>query len=219
MTSARRAAIRKAQLASARKRRGKGKKRAAAAGVASLGVVGVTLYAASGYKNRRKARMKGPVNVITSTLPESPSSSSPITTDFQTGVDYGEAGVPVNLSTLAAIKGKPQRIRTKRGKVVSGSGGAKKVLRNRPKFNADRKANYDSDARSAAYQKNLEKNRAKQRQYAANKRNQKRIKKLFSQPVVGNIKLDFSGGASSGWPVFPASSSASRPRLGEFKSR
>ena len=49
MTSARRAAIRKAQLASARKRRGRrNKKIAAGVALAGAGVIGVTMYASKG---------------------------------------------------------------------------------------------------------------------------------------------------------------------------
>ncbi len=71
MTSARRAAIRKAQQASARKRRGKKKKVAIGAGVAGLGVIGVTMYASMG-RGRGKKSVAGPVNVVTTTMAVEP---------------------------------------------------------------------------------------------------------------------------------------------------
>ena len=169
MTSARRAAIKKAQAASARKRKGRHRRRAAigiAVGV-GIGVLGVTLT-----RNPKKRKAAGPVNVVNTTLPQAPAVTKTKEIDIlrvtldspgvihSGGVDFSVLGKPEgsqlktrklskkqNKADLAA-KGKAGK-----GKIRVGAGGrAVKVKRDRQGFNQDRKNDYVPSSRSKRYQ-------------------------------------------------------------------
>lgn len=221
MTSARRAAIKKAQRISAQKRRGKHRKKIAA-GVVGVGVIGVTMYAANGYRKRGKGG-KGPVNVVSQTMAATPSASKELDLirinaldAIHTGIDYGEVGKPRTDSTLKLRQdhrqqqNKLNRNVRGRGRVRNGSAGTDKVKRNRPKFNDDRRNNYDSKARKAAYDANPEPMRTANRERARRNALNKRLKKLFGQPVLGGISVSApegiiisgnSRGSKSTWPL------------------
>ena len=177
MTAGRRAAIKKAQAASARKRRGKRKKRIAiGAGIGALGVVGVTMAAANGYGKRRRAlianaggleaTMAPPkkeikystskeIDVIRVSLEEA-IQLTPRSKKYK-GIDFSKAGKPDNVM-MTRLKKQSKENKAKgtqskgRGKFrVGESGATDKVLRNRPKFNDDRRNGYSRSQRSKAY--------------------------------------------------------------------
>lgn len=175
MTAGRRAAIKKAQAASARKRRGRRKKRiAVGAGIGALGVVGVTLAAANGYGKRRRAlianagvleaTMAPPekeikyssskeIDVIRVTLEES-IQLTPRSKKYK-GIDFSKVGKPdlVTMKKVWTKENKAGKERKGRGKFRVGVGGAvDKVLRNRPKFNDDRRGDYSPSRRKKLYE-------------------------------------------------------------------
>lgn len=179
MTPARRAAIRKAQLASARKRRGRKKKVIGGTllGAAGLGVVAVTLgrrYRGSSKKTSAKSK----VNVVNTTMsPVNLSSSKEIDVvrwDTEISVVYDKNGVEkIDFSRIGKpLKTRTTKINRKQGKAdkaakgTKGSGrirssnskgkystaqGLTKVKRDKPNDRAKRKRIYNSAARSKAY--------------------------------------------------------------------
>jgi len=168
MTSARRAAIKKAQAASARKRRGKKKRRIAAgvgAGVGALGVIGVTLYAANNRSRRKKsgsttakAVSSSPVNVVQQTTGSSP---KPITFDksFDDSdigdIDYSGPGkITVISERQEEAKRKAARTQRKKNRVfaVDSSGTARSYRRYRPNDALRKRQNYDPKARAKRYE-------------------------------------------------------------------
>lgn len=175
MTSARRAAIRKAQLASARKRRNRGRKRAALGVAAGVGVIGVTMAAANGYGNRRRARM-APKNVVEATVqPQIQYSNSKELDVFRVtfddpgvvrrtnkgkykGIDFSSVGKTYgeHYKTIE-LTGRENKLNTHvfgKGKIrVAGNGKAVKVKRDRQKFNEDRRNDYSPAARHDAYER------------------------------------------------------------------
>lgn len=201
MTSARRAAIRKAQLASARKRKGKrNKKIAAGAAVAGIGVLGVTMYASKG----RKKRAGGAVNVVSETMTASPRAVSKELDLIrisphdagQNGLDYGEVGKPMRELNKTYLHKRQRQIDNKlnahkqgRGKtVVTSNGVIKRVKRNRPGFNDSRRADYQPSKRRSNYLINQEAIKKSNRERAR----AKRTKHLLQQPVLGGITIDSS---------------------------
>ena len=177
MTAGRRAAIKKAQAASARKRRGRRKKKIAiGAGIGALGVVGVTMAAANGYGKRRRALIAN-AGVLEATMAppkkEIKYSSSKeidlirVTLDEAIqltprskkvkGIDFSKAGKPDRV-TMTKLKKQEKENKAKgtqskgKGKFRVGETGATdKVLRNRPKFNDDRRNGYSGSSRSKKY--------------------------------------------------------------------
>lgn len=177
MTSARRAAIKKAQRISAQKRRGKRRKRIAT-GVAAAGVVGVTLYAANKYRKRGSGGGR-PMNAVSATMDTQKVSDSREVDLFRTTVveatRYNKKGMreKINFSTVGRAdvryKAEPpphykraqkakklNRHSYGKGKVrVDSQGIAVKVLRNRmsatDSFHDDRRLNYLPSTRKVKY--------------------------------------------------------------------
>jgi hypothetical protein len=231
MTSARRAAIKKAQRISAQRRKGKGRKKAVGAGIAAAGVIGVTMYAANGYGNRKRARKAaaGRVNVVamttTATTGQAYSGSKeidivrrdifsslmierdPDTKKINYGLNYRAVGTDVrdNLPMRRWVKeNKLNRNRRGRGKVVSSlvPNKTQKVKRNRPGFNDSRRKDYNREARAALYQQNAAKIKVKNDAKAAKKKQTKAIKSILSPKFLGRISIDSSGAPKSGWPLY-----------------
>lgn len=214
MTSARRAAIKKAQRISAQRRKGKRRKRAVGAGIAAAGVIGVTLYAANGYGNRKRARKAaaGKVNVVATTMAAEPPytggkeldifrrdiySSLVIRRDSETkkpsyGLDYSVVGSDVRDAKPVKHWGKEKKAgksRSGRGVVrASEKGVVDKVLRNRTRSADKKRAEYSPSARKAAYEANKEAIKQSNKQRARRKRTQF----LLRQNVIGNISMDTS---------------------------
>lgn len=158
MTSARRAAIKKAQAASARKRRGKRKRRIATGVgiVGGLGVVGVTLYAANNRSRNRKSGSS--VGVVQQTMTSSP---QPITTDKSfddsdiDDIDYGGPGKITSISERQEkAKRKAERTKRKKNRVfaVDANGVATGYKRYRPNDALRKRQNYDRKARAKRYE-------------------------------------------------------------------
>lgn len=173
MTSARRYAIKKAQAASARKRRGK-RRRKIGVGV-GLSVVAVTV-AAGGYAARRRGGKRG---VLQTTLGDSPikySTSKEIDVIRQTiddtiqvtkrgkykGFDYGRTGKPFD-SSKPVESWRVTRAKKKAAKAAAGikkkgvtrvkkNGLTDRVLRNRPKYDSDRRNDYRPSQGASRYQ-------------------------------------------------------------------
>jgi hypothetical protein len=181
MTSARRYAIKKAQAASARKRRGK-RRRNIGIGIgavaAGAGVVAVTM-AASGYRTRgRKRELRGGNRgVVGATLGNNIKYSNSKEVDVfretiedviqvsrrgkYKGLDYGRLGKPyprVRTESWRRIMAKNKiasagKVKKKKGIVrVKASGLKDRVLRDRQKFNADRRNSYSPNARRDSYE-------------------------------------------------------------------
>lgn len=174
MTAGRRAAIKKAQAASARKRRGRRNKKIAIG--AGIGVVAVTMAAANGYGKRRRAlianagvleaTMAPPkkeikhssskeIDLVRVTLDEA-IELTPRSKKFKR-IDFSKAGKPDRV-TMTKLKKQEQENKAKgtqrkgKGKFRVGETGATdKVLRNRPKFNDDRRNGYSASSRSKKY--------------------------------------------------------------------
>lgn len=229
MTSARRAAIRKAQLASARKRRGRRNKRIATGVGVGVGVVAVTLGAAAhSYGKRRRGRMQNVVqttvqasnrstskelDVVRWTLEESIVDIGPDAKKkkLKPRIDFGRAGktpreIMFKQQQLSRSQWKQDRAKkgkNGRGRVrVAESGKADKVLRDRQKFNAQRRESYDSNARAALYESQKGIIKIKNDAKAARKRRDKALRRILSQQVVGNITIDMTGTEKSGWPIY-----------------
>lgn len=202
MTSARRAAIRKAQLASARKRRGKRKKKIIAGSVAAVGVVGVTMYAT---KNRRRKSGASSVNVVSETMAASNSQSVSKQLDLirisphdagNNKIDYSEVGKPMRDLNLKKLHLSQRRIDRKlnahkkgTGKVIAGTKSViQKVKRNRPGFNDSRRADYKPSQRKAAYEANKEAIKLANKERAR----RKRTVSLLQQNVLSGISIDSS---------------------------
>ena len=182
MTSARRAAIKKAQAASARKRRGRrNKKIAAGVGLASVGVIGITM-AASRSRKRGAVSKTTPVNVVQNTVhapaPEQKLSTSKeldiirVTLDSPgvikrtpkgkyAGIDFSHVGKEEGSQSTHEHKTQRQRRAQKKlnlhifgkGKIrVAGNGTAIKVKRDRQGFNEDRRNTYSPSARRKLYE-------------------------------------------------------------------
>ena len=162
MTSARRAAIKKAQAASARKRKGKNRKRAAIGAAAiGVGVLGVTL--AKTRSGRKKSR--GPVSVIGTTVEPAGQVSTSKELDIlrvtldSPGDVFGHLGKPEGSQLKKRELSKKQNKADKAAKGKGGKGvfrvgeigSVDKVLRNRPKFNDDRRNGYSPGARREKY--------------------------------------------------------------------
>lgn len=203
MTSARRAAIRKAQLASARKRRGRRKKRIATAVGVGAGVIGVTLAAKS---YRRRGR--GSKNVVNATMEPSiqysdstdvdvvrHTISSQLTTRktrsgrIKHGIDFGKTGSPVSVF-VDIERRSPRWVRTesKLKRAARGNRGYRRirvgkdgsidiVKRNRQNFNAQRRNDYDSAVRSNNYENQKKKKKNKPIHLTKPYRDQKAIEK------------------------------------------
>lgn len=203
MTGARRAAIRKAQLASARKRKGKRKKKIAG-GVAAVGVIGVTMYAAHGYRKRGKGS-KNPVNVVSATMTTSTPASVSKELDLirisphdagSNGIDYGEVGKPMRDLNLTKLRSNQRQLDKRlnshkkgKGKVITSEQGVvKRVKRNRPGFNDSRRAGYKPSVRKENYLANQEAIKVTNRERAR----RKRTKSILSQTVLNGISLDTS---------------------------
>lgn len=170
MTSARRAAIKKAQAASARKRRGK-RKRKIATGVGivgGLGVVGVTMYAANKGMKKRKSQKQSSVGVVTETIQMSTSKEidvirTGIYDSVERGLDYSEIGAREHQNpsgTLSidritrAQKKAAKAARGRRGRkknVVDSSGVVTPLVRFRPNYNDDRRSKYRPSVRHGEY--------------------------------------------------------------------
>jgi hypothetical protein len=181
MTSARRYAIKKAQAASARKRRGKRRRNigiGVGVGLAGAGVVAVTM-AASGYRSRgRKRELRGGRGgVLGATLGNNIkySDSKEIDVFRETiedviqvsrrgkykGLDYGRLGRPysrVRTESWRRIMAKNKiaaaaKVKKKKGIVrIKSNTAADRVLRDRQKFNADRRNSYSPNARRDSYE-------------------------------------------------------------------
>lgn len=176
MTSARRAAIKKAQRISAQKRRGKKKKRAIGAGIAAAGVIGVTMYAANGYRKRnRSSKSVGNINVVSvTTSADKPYTGNkeldivrrditssllverdPDTKKINYGLNYRAIGTDIRDNKPVKQWTRERKIgvhRRGRGVVrVTPAGVAVKLKRNRPKFNDDRRMNYSPGERHQKY--------------------------------------------------------------------
>lgn len=227
MTSARRAAIRKAQLASARKRRGRRRRRiATGVGIASAGVLAVTLGASARYGTRRRARMSA-ANVVQTTISTSKELDLPrwsleqsmvnLTADarrkrLKPRIDYGRAGktareVQFQIETQnrrqqrAAQKAtKAATGKTGKGRVRANTAGiTDKVKRNRPKFNDDRRADYSPNARRELYERDAERISARNKANYDRKKKMKALKNLFGKPVVGNIRVNSTSADWNEW--------------------
>lgn len=178
MTSARLAAIRKAQRISAQKRRGKKRKRIAASvavGAVGAGVLGVTL---GRYRSRKKG---GKVSVVSTTMSSQPISNSKeldiIRNDLVTSltttkdkkgeiVDFSKVGTPRSSQQIIkrltkqqkrAEKAQEGRKSKRIARNSTSSNSTDTVKRNKVKYNEKRRNEYRSslavrEARSAAYQ-------------------------------------------------------------------
>ena len=201
MTSARRAAIRKAQLASARKRRGK-KRRQIATGV---GVLAVTMAAAGGAAHyRRKRGASKSVNVVQETLRPTETLSTSKEIDVlrnyieesivtqkngSSKIDFGRVGRPRAHGVDKNLHVNQRQLDRKQNKQTKGKGVTRTdrhgktdhVLRNRPGFNDSRRNEYRPSSRRQRYQENKSRDQVPRwltPEHRAMKRTQKRTKAL-----------------------------------------
>lgn len=230
MTSARRAAIRKAQQASARKRRGRKKAKIA---VSSLGVVAVTVAAGYGYRKygARKKSKSMPVtqNIVQVTTPsivysnskeidvfrETIDSSTSYTRKGKPKVNYGKVGKPIEAMTVGEIKnsskgkgrGNKNRPKGKGRHVTPQQGGPiQKVLRYRPQRNEKRRMDYSPIKRSISYKKNAEKISDKRYERIARENEARKqwdtLRNIFARSRAGKISLNNIGRLpQSQWPL------------------
>lgn len=143
MTPARRAAIKKAQEASARKRR----KRRIIAGT-GITVVSVTAAAAGGYYARKginKRRYRKAHEYFVSRTPQLalPAGKTKLKRNLENSVFVDRAGNP---------RGRKNTIAPRKGVIkVNSQGVARSIKRNRPNYDASRRADYSPKERQLKY--------------------------------------------------------------------
>lgn len=229
MTSARRAAIKKAQRISAQKRRGKRRRKIALGVGAAAGVIGVTLYASR--KRRGRSKGHGSMNAVSTTLEPQIKYSDSKEIDFirldrmdatrfdkkgREKIDFSLVGKPEpgynarskkiktenNFKRQALEKKLNTHVKKKGVTRATVTVPVDRVLRNRVKFNDDRRSGYSPNARAAKYQREKEaiSQRRKDR-IAAQKLLEQQLS--FPKTVIGSIKIKGGKLPKSSWPLLP----------------